>query len=224
MNTGPGGYRAVFADDAAPGTRYWYRVNGDLRPIPRHAINRRTVRRSQVSMPDATPEIGSVRRRLDARTGDLRDTCRHVHAGRDWASAATKLPLLARTGITMVDDARRRVSRPPAGDTMVCSVCADALSTGHPTISVRSSTPLTNWPGSHPRRGLQPPRSGRVRVRELLPRLFRTLERMGEGLNFDGPESGPVREFFSSNAATGSTNTGSMACVSMPRKPCTTNR
>ena len=34
LETGPGGYRDVFVTDAAEGTRYWYRVNGDLLPDP----------------------------------------------------------------------------------------------------------------------------------------------------------------------------------------------
>ena len=41
----------------------------------------------------------------------------------------------------------------------------------------------------------------------------------GDGLNFDGPNSGPVREYLQlQRGATGSKSSGSMACGSMPRR------
>ena len=121
LETGPGGYRDVFVTDAAEGTRYWYRVNGDLLPDP--------ASRYQPDGPFAPRRCRSRALRLEigssAGVSMRGQVISEIHVGTftpegTWASAAAKLPLMARTGITMVEV--MPVAEFPgrlAGDTMV---------------------------------------------------------------------------------------------------------
>ena len=96
LNTEPGGYRAVFADEAAPGTRYWYRVDGDLLPDP--------ASRYQPDGPFGASEVVAPGRYAWKSAPSDGVSMRgqvisEIHVGTftpegTWASAAAKLPLL----------------------------------------------------------------------------------------------------------------------------------
>ena len=63
------------------------------------------------------------------------------------------------------------------------------------------STPPIGRPGGHSRRGLQPLRPGRKLSGQVRTLLHRPLPHaLGQRVNFDGPHSDAVRQFFIDNA------------------------
>ena len=144
--------------------------------------------------------------RIAARRPDhLRDARRHVHAEGTWAAAARELPELARIGVTMIEvmpvaefEGRfgwgydgvdlfapiapvRHARRLPALRRPRARAAASASSsTSSTTISGRSATTCA--------------RSRRRTSRD------RYENEWGDAINFDGPDAGPVREFFVANA------------------------
>ena len=120
-----------------------------------------------------------------------------------WSSAATKLPLLARTGITMVE-------------VMPVSDFPGRFGWGYDGVFPFAPTRLYGTPddfrafvdSAHAHglavildvvyNHLGP--DGCVFARYSRDYFARSNE-WGEGLNFDGPNAGPVREFFAANAA-----------------------
>ena len=101
-------------------------------------------------------------------------------------------------------DADRRVPRPlRLGLRRRRSVRAVAPATGRPTTSAASSMRARGRHRRHPRRRLQPPRARRATTcAPFAPAYFtdRYENEWGDAINFDGPDAGPVREFFIANA------------------------
>jgi maltooligosyltrehalose trehalohydrolase len=200
------GYCSAFIQEAASGTRYWYRVDGELLPDPGS--------RSQPDGPFAASQV------IDSRTFawasplsegvSMRGQVLYeMHVGTftregTWRSAATKLPLLARTGVTVVE-------------LMPVSEFPGRFGWGYDGVFPFAPTRLYGTPddfrafvdAAHQHglgvildvvyNHLGP--DGCVFARYAPDYFSRQANEWGDGMNFDGPNAGPVREFFSSNAA-----------------------
>ena len=205
LETGPGGYRDVFVTDAAEGTRYWYRVNGDLLPDP--------ASRYQPDGPFAASQVVDPGRYVwrSARSAGVSmqgQVISEIHVGTftpegTWASAAAKLPLMARTGITMVE-------------VMPVAEFPGRFGWGYDGVFPFAPTRLYGTPDDFRAFVDTAHELGLAVILDVVYNhlgpdgcvfasysrdYFARSNEWGEGLNFDGPESGPVREFFSSNAA-----------------------
>ena len=206
MERQAGGYYTALVAEAQAGTRYWYRVDGELLPDP--------ASRSQPDGPFGASEV------LDPDTYDWKaspvapltlrgQVIYEMHVGTftgegTWRSAAEKLPLLARTGITVVE-------------VMPVSEFPGRFGWGYDGVFPFAPTRLYGTPADF-RAFVDAAHLHGLSVildvvynhfgpdgsvfRRFSPDYFaRHGTEWGDALNFDGPNSGPVREFFSSNAA-----------------------
>ena len=205
LETQPGGYRAAFVGDAASGTRYWYRVNGDLLPDP--------ASRYQPDGPFGASEVVDPGRYVwkAARSAGVSmrgQVISEIHVGTftpegTWASAASKLPLLARTGITMVE-------------VMPVAEFPGRFGWGYDGVFPFAPTRLYGTPDDFRAFVDTAHELGLAVILDVVYNhlgpdgcvfgrysrdYFARSNEWGEGLNFDGPAAGPVREYFSSNAA-----------------------
>jgi maltooligosyltrehalose trehalohydrolase len=200
------GYCSAFIEDAAPGTRYWYRVDGELLPDPGS--------RSQPDGPFASSQVIDARTYVWASPRSAGVSMRgqvlyEMHVGTftregTWRSAASKLPLLARTGVTVVE-------------VMPVSEFPGRFGWGYDGVFPFAPTRLYGTPddfrafvdAAHQHglgvildvvyNHLGP--DGCVFARYSPDYFSRQANDWGDGMNFDGPHAGPVRDFFSSNAA-----------------------
>ena len=198
------GYRSAFVGEAAAGNRYWYRVDGDLLPDPASRYQPDgPFGASQVIDPRAYRWTSTSPAGLSMRGQVLYE----MHIGTftregTWSSAASKLPLLAETGITVIE-------------VMPISEFPGEFGWGYDGVFPFAPTRLYGTPddfrafvdAAH-RHGvavildvvynhLGP--DGCVFARYARDYFARSNE-WGEGINFDGKNSIPVREFFTSNA------------------------
>jgi maltooligosyltrehalose trehalohydrolase len=199
------GYRVAVVEDAAPGTRYWYRVDGDLLADP--------ASRYQPEGPFGPSEVVDPERytwKTDRWAGvSMRgQVISEIHVGTftregTWSSAAKKLPLLARTGITMVE-------------VMPVSEFPGRFGWGYDGVFPFAPTRLYGTPDDFRAFVDIAHEHGLAVILDVVYNhlgpdgcvfgrysrdYFARSNEWGEGLNFDGPNAGPVREFFSTNAA-----------------------
>ena len=121
-----------------------------------------------------------------------------------WLSALSQLPDVARTGVSVIE------VMPVAEFPGRFGWGYDGVFPYSPYTSVRDPRRFpvirrprpSARPWRHSRRCLQSPRPGRLCLSYLRRGVLHEAvrERVGEALNFDGPDSGPVREYFASNA------------------------
>ena len=205
------GYFAGLVANAGPGTRYRFRLDGDADLYPDPAS------RFQPEGPHGPSEVvdPAAFRWTDADwpgvtlAGQvhLRDARRHVHAGRHLGRGrASSCPELAAAGHHRAGgDAGRRVPRPvrlglrrrqpvrpDAGSTAGPTTCAASSTAPTPSASASSSTWSTTTSARTATTSASSPTD-----------YFtdRYKNEWGEAINFDGPNAGPVREFFIANAA-----------------------
>jgi len=199
------GYCAAFVPDAGPGTRYWYRVDDQLLPDP--------ASRWQPEGPFGASEVVDPSRYTWSSPPSSGLSMRgqviyEMHVGTftpegTWKSAASKLPLVARTGITVLE-------------LMPVSEFPGQFGWGYDGVFPYAPTRLYGRPDDFrafvdAAHGL-----GLAVILDVVynhlgpdgcvfakysPDYFGQSTEWGEGLNFDGRNSGPVREFFSANAA-----------------------
>src|SRR5688500_8334106 len=201
------GYCETFVGDAGDGTRYWYRVDGELLPDP--------ASRWQPEAPFGPSMVVDAGRfaRSSAPSSSGVSMRNHglyeVHGGSftregTWRGAVEKLPLVARTGVTVVE-------------VMPVAEFPDRFGWGYDVVFPYAPTRLYGTPddfrafvdAAHQQglfvildvvyNHLGP--DGCVFGRFAADYFSRQTNEWGQGLNFDGPNSDPVREYFSSNAA-----------------------
>jgi maltooligosyltrehalose trehalohydrolase len=199
------GYRAALVEDAEAGTRYWYRVDGDRLPDP--------ASRYQPDGPFGPSEVvdpgryswKSVRQSGVSMRGQV---ISEIHVGTftpegTWTGATTKLPLLARSGITMVE-------------VMPVAEFPGRFGWGYDGVFPFAPARLYGSPDDF-RTFVDAAHAHGMAVildvvynhlgpdgcvfRRYSPDYFARPNEWGDGLNFDGANAGPVREFFSTNAA-----------------------
>ena len=198
------GYCAALESAASPGTRYWYRVDGDLLADP--------ASRWQPDGPfgpSAVVDPNGYRWSAQSRDVSMKGQALYeMHVGSftpegTWQSAASKLPLVARTGITVVE-------------VMPVAEFPGRFGWGYDGVFPYAPTRLYGTPDDFRAfvdtahalglgvildvvyNHLGP--DGSVFARFARDYFARSTE-WGDGLNFDGRNSGPVRDYFSSNAA-----------------------
>jgi len=200
------GYLAAYVEEATAGARYWYRVDGDLVPDPASRWQpdgpfgpSAVVDPSQFSwalqqLPGLTMH-GQVVYEMHVGTFTRQGT---------WLSAASKLPLLARTGITVIE-------------VMPVAEFPGRFGWGYDGVFPFAPTRLYGTPDDFRAFVDAAHRYGLAVILDVVYNhlgpdgcVFGRFAKdyfaphsndWGEGLNFDGPTAGPVREFFSSNAA-----------------------
>jgi maltooligosyltrehalose trehalohydrolase len=199
------GYRAAFVGEAASGTRYWYRVDGDLLADPASRYQPEgPFGPSEVVDPGAYTWTSAVGPGVSMHGQVISE----IHVGTftpegTWAAAVTKLPLLARSGITMVE-------------VMPVAEFPGRFGWGYDGVFPYAPTRLYGTP-DHFRAFVDAAHEHGLAVildvvyNHLGPDgcvfarysrdYFARSNEWGDGLNFDGTNAGPVREFFSSNAA-----------------------
>ena len=205
MDAEPDGYRAALVEDAGPGTRYWYRVNDDLVADP--------ASRYQPEGPFGASEVvdpGHYAWKSDRwGTVSMRgQVISEIHVGTftregTWQSAAAKLPLLARTGITMVE-------------VMPVAEFPGRFGWGYDGVFPFAPTRLYGTPDDFRTFVDAAHQHGLAIILDVVYNhlgpdgcvfgryardYFARSNEWGEGLNFDGPNADPVRELFSANAA-----------------------
>ena len=200
------GYYAAFVADAAHGARYWYRLDGKLAPDP--------ASRWQPDGPSgasAVVDSEAFAWTMPALPGVSlhSQVIYEMHIGtftRDgtWRGAASKLPLLARTGVTMLE-------------VMPVAEFAGRFGWGYDGVFPFAPTHLYGTPDDF-RAFVDTAHGHGLAVildvvynhlgpdgcvfRQYAPDYFaRQANEWGDGLNFSGEHAGPVREYFSSNAA-----------------------
>ena len=200
------GYYATFVEEAEAGTRYWYRLDGQLLPDP--------ASRWQPDGPlGASAVVDATRfswRVPESRGLSMRGQVLYeLHIGTftpegTWASAAGKLPLLARTGITVIE------VMPVAEFPGRFGWGYDGVFPFAPTRLYGTPDDFREFVDAAHQHGLAvildvvynhfgP--DGCVFARYSTDYFAPHSNEWGEGLNFDGPNAGPVRDFFISNAA-----------------------
>jgi maltooligosyltrehalose trehalohydrolase len=201
------GYYSALARDVGPGDRYRYRLDGELCPDP--------ASRFQPEGPFGPSEVIDPRRyhwSADWRSGVSLEgqIIYELHVGTftregTWQSASDRLPALADTGITMIE------VMPVAEFPGRFGWGYDGVFPFAPTRLYGTADDFRAFIDSAHRIGiavildvvynhLGP--DGSVFAR-FAPDYFARhyANEWGEALNFDGPCSGPVRDYFSSNAA-----------------------
>jgi maltooligosyltrehalose trehalohydrolase len=202
----PDGYYAAVVAEARAGTKYWYRVDGELLPDPASRWQPEgPFGASQVVDPGAYTWQASQSSNLTLHGQVIYE----MHVGTftpegTWRSATEKLPLLARTGITVIE-------------VMPVSEFPGRFGWGYDGVFPFAPTHLYGTPDDF-RAFVDAAHQHGLAVildvvynhfgpdgavfRRFSPDYFaQHATEWGESLNFDGPNSGPVREFFSSNAA-----------------------
>jgi maltooligosyltrehalose trehalohydrolase len=199
------GYADVFVKAAAAGTRYWYRVDGALFPDP--------ASRWQPEGPFGPSEVVDPRRYRWSTPSDQGTSMRgqivyEMHVGSftpegTWRSAAAKLPHLAQTGITVLE-------------LMPIAEFPGRFGWGYDGVFPYAPTRLYGTPDDFRAFVDVAHQLGLAVILDVVYNhlgpdgcvfaqfsrdYFARATEWGEGLNFDGRNAGPVREYFSSNAA-----------------------
>lgn len=209
MVAGEGGYHSVLVPEAGPGTRYRFRLSGasDLHPDP--------ASRYQPDGPhDSSQVVDSARFRWTdsdwSGTGGRRHVIYEMHVGTftregTWQAAARELPEIARLGITLIE-------------LMPVAEFPGRFGWGYDGVYLWAPTRLYGTPDDF-RDFVN--RAHEVGVGVILDVVYNHLgpsgnylsrfseayftdryeTEWGDPINFDGPDSGPVREFFRENAA-----------------------
>ena len=200
------GYCETFVDDASEGTRYWYRVDGELLPDPGSRYQPEGPFGPSIVVDAGRYAWSSARSSGVSMRGQV---LYEMHVGTftregTWRSAAAKLPLVARTGVTVLE-------------LMPIAEFPGRFGWGYDGVFPYAPTRLYGPPddfrafvdAAHQLglavildvvyNHLGP--DGCVFARYASDYFARRPTEWGDGLNFDGPNSGPVREYFSSNAA-----------------------
>jgi maltooligosyltrehalose trehalohydrolase len=199
------GYCEAFVADAETGTRYWYRIDGELVPDP--------ATRWQPEGPFGPSEVvdpvryawsSPVLPGVSMRGQVLYE----MHVGSftpegTWKSAAERLPLVARSGITVLE-------------VMPVAEFPGRFGWGYDGVFPFAPTRLYGTPDDFRAFVDAAHQLGLAVILDVVynhlgpdgcvfarysPDYFARRTEWGEGLNFDGRNSQPVREFFSSNAA-----------------------
>ena len=199
------GYCTAFVPEAAPGTRYWYRLDDQLLPDP--------ASRWQPEGPFGPSEVVDASRYFWSNP-PLSDVSMRgqviyeMHVGTftpegTWRSAASKLPLVARSGITVLE-------------VMPVAEFPGRFGWGYDGVFPYAPTRLYGSPDDFRAFVDDAHRLGLAVILDVVynhlgpdgcvfaryaPDYFGRTTEWGEGLNFDGPNAGPVRDFFSENAA-----------------------
>ena len=201
------GYWSAFVPDVARGTRYWYRVDGQLLPDPASRFQpdgpfgpSMVVDPNRFTWTDAAwkgPRLeGQVLYEMHVGTFTGEGT---------WRAALTRLPNLVRTGVTMVE-------------VMPIAEFPGRFGWGYDGVFPYAPTRLYGAPDDF-RAFVDAAHSFGLAV--ILDVVYNHLgpdgcvfaqyardyfakkvdTEWGDALNFDGPRSGPVREYFVANAA-----------------------
>src|SRR5215208_3680902 len=199
------GYGEAFVGDAEAGTRYWYRIDGELLPDPGSRWQPEgpfgpsmvvdAGRYNWTSAPSSGVSMrGQVLYELHVGTFTRDGT---------WRSAAAKLPLVARTGVTVLE-------------VMPIAEFPGRFGWGYDGVFPYAPTRLYGTPDDFRAFVDTAHQLGLAVILDVVynhlgpdgcvfarysPDYFARRTEWGEGLNFDGRNAGPVREFFSSNAA-----------------------
>ena len=201
-----GGYCEVLVGDAGHGTRYWYRVDGELLPDPGSRCQP-----EGPFGPSVVVDAGHYTWSSAPASGvSMRNQVLYeMHVGTftpegTWRSAAAKLPLVARTGVSVVE-------------VMPVAEFPGRFGWGYDGVFPYAPTRLYGTPDDFRAfvdtahqlglavildvvyNHLGP--DGCVFARFASDYFAPHSTEWGDGLNFDGPNCGPVREYFSSNAA-----------------------
>jgi maltooligosyltrehalose trehalohydrolase len=201
-----GGYHAAFVPDAGHGTRYWFRLDGRLTPDP--------ASRWQPDGPSGASVVVDPSRfawTMPEGPGVSMQSqvIYEMHIGTftregTWQSAASKLPLLARTGITMLE------IMPVAEFPGRFGWGYDGVFPFAPTRLYGTPDDFRGFVDAAHQHGLAvildvvynhlgP--DGCVFGRYATDYFARHANEWGDALNFDGENAAPVREYFSANAA-----------------------
>ena len=205
LERGTGGYCTTFVAEAGAGTRYWYRVDGELLPDPASRWQPEgpfgpsvVVDASQYAWSSDSPSGLSMRGQV----------IYEMHVGTftregTWQSAAARLPLVAQTGITVLE-------------VMPVAEFPGRFGWGYDGVFPYAPTRLYGTPDDFRAFVDAAHRLGLAVILDVVYNhlgpdgcvfakyssdYFARRTEWGEGLNFDGHHSEPVREFFSSNAA-----------------------
>ena len=204
LQSEPGGYRSALVEGAAAGDRYWFRVDGRLLPDP--------VSRFQPDGPFGPSQIVNPTRYQWKQTPWRGVTLAgqvlcELHVGTftregTWRAAADHLPALADIGITLVE-------------VMPISEFPGRFGWGYDGVFPYAPTRLYGTPDDFRAFVDEAHRIGLGVIldvvynhfgpagcvhRDFSSSYFGTGTEWGEGINFDGPDSGPVREYFIENA------------------------
>ncbi len=204
----PGGYFAAAVAEAGPGTRYRFRLDGGERALPDPAS------RCQPDGPHGPSEVIDPGRFAWSDAGwrgvpPRRLVIYEMHVGSftpegGWAAATARLPALAELGITCIE-------------MMPVAEFPGRFGWGYDGVDLFAPTRLYGRPDDL-RRFVD--RAHALGLAVLLDVVYNHLgpdgnyltafapaymtrrhaTEWGEALNFDGPDSGPVREFFIANA------------------------
>jgi maltooligosyltrehalose trehalohydrolase len=199
------GYFEALVADADPGTRYWYRVEDQLLPDP--------ASRWQPEGPFGPSEVVDASRykwssRPFPGVSMRGQVISEMHIGTftpegTWKSAAAKLPLVARSGITVLE-------------VMPVAEFPGRFGWGYDGVFPYAPTRLYGTPDDFRAFVDTAHNLGLAVILDVVynhlgpdgsvfaryaPDYFARATEWGEGLNFDGVNSGPVRDYFSGNAA-----------------------
>ncbi len=203
-----GGYHAGFAPKAGPGTRYRFRLDGGdaLPDLASRFQPEGPLGPSEVVDPDAF-----VWAHPDWKGATMKEQVAYeMHIGTftpegTWEAAIRKLPLLAETGITLLE-------------VMPVADFTGNFGWGYDGVNFFAPTRLYGRPDDF-RRFIDAAHGLGMAVildvvfnhvgpsgsffKHYAERYFSSkhANEWGEGINFDGADAGPVREFFISNAA-----------------------
>ena len=203
----PDGYYSAFVPGVSAGTRYHYRLDGVLCPDPASRFQPDgPAGPSQVVDPRGFPWTTAV----SAGIGMPGQIVYELHIGTftregTWAAAAEQLPGLARTGVTVLE-------------VMPVAEFPGRFGWGYDGVFPFAPTRLYGEPDDFRRFVDRAHQLGLAVILDVVynhfgpdgcifgkfsPQYFAEhyANEWGDGLNFDGPGSGPVREYFSSNAA-----------------------
>ncbi len=201
-----GGYFASFVEAAGAGTRYWYRVDGQLVPDPASRWQPDGPFGASVVVDPARFSWTAPDRSGISLGGQI---VYEMHIGTftregTWRSAATRLPLLARTGISVLE-------------LMPVADFPGRFGWGYDGVFPFAPMHAYGTPDDFRAFVDEAHQHGLAVILDVVYNHFGPAgcpfgkyttdyfaphsNEWGDGLNFDGPNSGPVREFFASNAA-----------------------
>jgi maltooligosyltrehalose trehalohydrolase len=204
MESEPEGYRAALVEGAAAGDRYWFRVGDRLLPDPASRFQPEgPFGPSEIVKPDGYRWTQTSWRGVTLPGQVLSE----IHIGTftkegTWRAAVDCLPALADIGITVVE-------------VMPISEFPGRFGWGYDGVFPYAPTRLYGTPDDFRAFVDEAHRIGLGVIldvvynhfgpagcvhREFSPSYFGRSTEWGEGINFDGPDSGPVREYFIENA------------------------
>jgi maltooligosyltrehalose trehalohydrolase len=201
----PEGYYSTLVKDAGPGTRYWYRLDGDLCPDPASRFQP-----DGPFGPSAVVDAGLFQwSAVSPHIGPAGHVIYELHVGTftregTWRSAIERLDHLAGLGVTVIE-------------VMPVAEFPGRFGWGYDGVFPYAPTRLYGSPddfrafidAAHARglgvildvvyNHLGP--DGCVFAKYSTSYFAKHANEWGDGLNFDGPCSASVREYFSANAA-----------------------